>query len=99
MVGVFRPTFEVEVRLENLPAPAVLLASLQPDALEVLGPAGAVVDRGHPGAQPLDRAHRVVPHVIDHTAADKAREAGLDVIMDTCPKIEWRRLRMEGASR
>ncbi len=37
--------------------------------------------------------------VIDHAAADRAREAGLDVIMDTCPKIEWRRLRHEGSAR
>lgn len=37
--------------------------------------------------------------VSDPAAADRAQEAGLQVVMDTCPKIEWRRLRMEGASR
>lgn len=37
--------------------------------------------------------------VEDPAAADRAREAGLLVVMDTCPKIEWRRLRNEGASR
>jgi uncharacterized protein len=30
--------------------------------------------------------------VIDRQAADKARAAGLTVIMDRCPAIEWPRL-------
>jgi predicted CoA-binding protein len=30
--------------------------------------------------------------VIDHAAAAKARSAGLIVVMDRCPKIEWPRL-------
>jgi uncharacterized protein len=29
--------------------------------------------------------------VIDHEAARRAREAGLDVVMDRCPAIEWPR--------
>ncbi len=37
--------------------------------------------------------------VVDPAAADRAREAGLLVVMDTCPKIEWRQLRNEGAAR
>lgn len=37
--------------------------------------------------------------VSDPAAADRARDAGLHVVMDTCPKIEWRRLRGEGAYR
>jgi len=30
--------------------------------------------------------------VIDAAAADRARQAGLAVVMDRCPAIEWRRL-------
>ena len=30
--------------------------------------------------------------VINESAASKARTAGLKVVMDRCPKIEWRRL-------
>ena len=37
--------------------------------------------------------------VVDEDAADRAREAGLGVVMDTCPKMEWPRLRREGMQR
>lgn len=37
--------------------------------------------------------------VVDEDAADRAREAGLEVVMDTCPKIEARRLGTLGAAR
>ena len=37
--------------------------------------------------------------VSDPAAADRARKAGIEVVMDTCPKIQWRRLRTMGAHR
>src|SRR5205823_5137228 len=35
--------------------------------------------------------------VIDEEAAERARSAGLLVVMDRCPKIEWGRLAQAGA--
>ncbi len=37
--------------------------------------------------------------VIDPAAATRAREAGLAVVMDTCPRIEWRHVRSAGMAR
>lgn len=37
--------------------------------------------------------------VVDEAAASRARAAGIGIVMDTCPKIEWPRLRHEGMQR
>ncbi len=61
---------------------------------------GAVVDEA---IEQRDRLHIdaiwMQLGVVDQAAASRAREAGIDVVMDTCPKIEWPRLRHEGMQR
>lgn len=37
--------------------------------------------------------------VVDTAAAERARAAGLDVVMDTCPKHQWPKVRNEGMQR
>ncbi len=37
--------------------------------------------------------------VIDHEAAERGRQAGLTVVMDRCPVIEWRRLGLASGRR
>jgi predicted CoA-binding protein len=61
---------------------------------------GAVVDDA---IEHKDRLHIdaiwMQKGVVDEEAAARAEEAGLKVVMDTCPKIEWRELNTEGQVR
>ena len=61
---------------------------------------GAVVDEAieHKDRLQLDAVWMQVG-VVDVDAAERARAAGLAVVMDTCPKIEWPRVRSEGMQR
>jgi predicted CoA-binding protein len=61
---------------------------------------GAVVDEAieHKDRLMIDAIWMQVG-VVDVAAAERARDAGLAVVMDTCPKIEWPRLRHEGMQR
>ena len=61
---------------------------------------GAVVDDAIAHKERLDiDAIWMQLGVIDEAAAARARAAGMAVVMDTCPKIEWPRLRHEGMQR
>ena len=64
------------------------------------GAVGAVVDEAieHKDRLRLDAIWMQVG-VVDAAAADRARAAGLDVVMDTCPKIEWPKVRRDGMQR
>lgn len=56
---------------------------------------GAVVDEAIEHRDRLGiRAVWLQLGVVDHNAAARASAAGLGVVMDTCPKIEWPRVRI-----
>jgi hypothetical protein len=64
------------------------------------GRVGAIVDEAieHKDRLQID-AIWMQQGVIDEEAAERARAAGLDVVMDTCPKIEHPKVRHEGMMR
>ena len=61
---------------------------------------GAVVDEAiaHKDRLQIDAVWMQVG-VVDAAAAARAREAGLDVVMDTCPRHEWPKVSSEGMQR
>ncbi|MEO6792022.1 MAG: CoA-binding protein [Ornithinibacter sp.] len=61
---------------------------------------GAVIDDAieHKDRLKIDAVWTQVG-VVDEAAAARAREAGLGVVMDTCPKIEWPAMEHEGMQR
>lgn len=61
---------------------------------------GAVVDEAiaHKDRLRIDAGWMQVG-VVDAAAAERARAAGLDVVMDTCPRHEWPKVRSEGMQR
>ena len=61
---------------------------------------GAIVDEAIAHRERLDiDAIWMQLGVVDEAAADRARAAGIDVVMDTCPRIEWRGVRSAGMAR
>ncbi|PRY55882.1 hypothetical protein BCF74_12159 [Knoellia remsis] len=64
------------------------------------GNVGAVVDQAieHKDRLQIDAIWMQIG-VIDEAAAERARKAGLDVVMDTCPRVEWPRVKSEGSAR
>ncbi|GAA4398066.1 CoA-binding protein [Ornithinibacter aureus] len=61
---------------------------------------GAVVDEAiaHKDRLQIDAVWMQVG-VVDTAAAERARAAGIDVVMDTCPRHEWPKVRNEGMQR
>jgi predicted CoA-binding protein len=61
---------------------------------------GAVVDHAIENKDRLGiEAVWMQQGVVDVDAAARARDAGLAVVMDTCPRVEWPRIRREGMQR
>ena len=64
------------------------------------GGGGAMVDDAIAHKERLDiDAIWMQLGVVDQAAAERARAAGIGVVMDTCPKIEWPRMRHGGMQR
>jgi predicted CoA-binding protein len=79
---------------EVLGAPGYATLAEVPDPVDVVGvyrraeAAGAVVDEAVAAGA---RAVWLPLGVIDEAAAQRALEAGLDVVMNRCPAVEWER--------
>ena len=95
-----RPKLRHDLGEEARPGPQVVTGLVVGAVLLVVFLVGAVVDEtiAHQERLQIDAIWMQLG-VEDPAAADRARAAGMDVVMDTCPKIEQRRLRLEGSHR
>lgn len=67
-----------------------------PEPIDVVGVYRRAVDAGVVADEAIKVGARAVWFplgVVDEAAAQRVRDAGLDVVMDRCPAIEWPRLR------
>ncbi len=100
-VAAFLQRLGFEIVPVNPKADEILGERAYPDLASVPGRIDVVdIFRREPGSH-VDEAIAVGAGavwmqlgVIDKEAADRARAAGLEVVMDHCPKIEYRRLHL-----
>jgi len=98
-VAAFLQTQGFAILPVNPTVEEVLHERAYPDLASIPGPVDVVdIFRRNPGPH-VDEAIAIGAKaiwmqlgVIDEEAAARARAAGLEVVMDRCPKIEWRRL-------
>jgi uncharacterized protein len=80
-------------------APSLLDLEMPVDVVDIFRRSEFVADHVEEAIAIGARAVWLQLGVIDEAAAEQAREAGLLVVMDRCPAIEWPRLAADRAER